>query len=73
MDQALTNNLLPAQSNIYGSDHEMLILRKGLIVLSWLRLTGLDRLQGQYEDLSKIASELIKYMLIIVPVVSEPT
>lgn len=73
MAQALTSNLLPAQSNIHGSDHETLILRKGLIVLSWLRLTALDRLHGQYEDLSKIASELIKCMLIIVPVVSEHT
>lgn len=73
MDQAFTNNLLPAQSNIYGSDHEMLILRKGLIVLSWLRLTGLDRLRGQYEDLGEIGAALIKYMLITVPVVSEPT
>lgn len=51
--------------------HESSVLRKGLIVLSWPMLTGLDRLWGQYEDLSKIASELIKYMLIIGPALSE--
>lgn len=73
MAQALTNNLLPVQSNIHRSNHETLILRKELTVLSRLKLTVLNRLHGQYEDLSKIASEFIKYMMIIVPVVSEHT
>lgn len=47
------------------------MLMKGLINMSRLRLTGSDRLQ--YEDLWKIGSELIKYILIIVDVESART